>query len=757
MVGRRARALDWGVMRQLTHRRSERAPAGAGRRIGVLVALLVAAAVSSAAFAGEAPLLRLGRELSEGATGLDVERLTRAAGRLWIELPDGRVTELRRTGFERRGAGEISWWGRAADGSEAVLTAAAGRLAATVTADGRIFRLSPAPEGVQLTELDDRRFPNCGGAGPPPAPAVSAAGAGVEASGAVPSVSRRAPLVDVLVLYTPAVRQAVGSVGNLEVVARHYVDFTNVGYHNSRMEVRVRLAGTAEVTIPEGAIGSNSLTIDWLRSSPEVAALRDDARADIVGVLYERGSRFCGSAGMLFRPAGDGTVAARAAVFEMQRFCGSHTFAHEIGHLFGADHNPENAAASRGDTRYPYGKGHYHDRSYRTIMSYAEYCEGPCPVQAFFSNPAVRHDRLATGIAEERDNARLIDELAPFVADFRAAGDDPAVCALAPGDDGYCAACGPCVAGEGDCDADVDCGPGLLCAAGRGADYGLPASTDVCVARRGCDLDPGDGDYCRLCGPCGFGEGDCDAERECQAGLVCVEDVGAEFGLAPATDVCGYRDRGFCPLPLGHPDYCATCGPCDPGEGGCRRDSDCGLATDCYEGVGARYGYAAGTNVCLRTAPDECVREPGHPAYCAVCGTCGEGEGDCDGDRECAPGLACVDGAGPERGFGPEIDLCLESAGGGLEAPRRLRAKVLSATEVRLRWRDRSAGESGFHVELSREGGPFERVASAGADRRRLVLRGLEPGATYTFRVQAHAAAGASPYSNEVTVTLPAS
>ena len=75
---------------------------------------------------------------------------------------------------------------------------------------------------------------------------------------------------------------------------------------------------------------------------------------------------------------------------------------------------------------------------------------------------------------------------------------------------------------------------------------------------------------------------------------------------------------------------------------------------------------------------------------------------------------------------------------------------------MRLRWKDLSSGESGFHVELSREGGAFERVASAGAGRRRLVLRGLEPGATYTFRVQAYAPSGASPYSNEATVTLPA-
>ena len=44
--------------------------------------------------------------------------------------------------------------------------------------------------------------------------------------------------------------------------------------------------------------------------------------------------------------------------------------------------------------------------------------------------------------------------------------------------------------------------------------------------------------YCRVNGLCGVGEGDCDGGHECQAGLVCVNDVGAQYGFRTIVDVC---------------------------------------------------------------------------------------------------------------------------------------------------------------------------------------------------------------------------
>ena|GEM_PF-6290312 len=46
-------------------------------------------------------------------------------------------------------------------------------------------------------------------------------------------------------------------------------------------------------------------------------------------------------------------------------------------------------------------------------------------------------------------------------------------------------------------------------------------------------------DFCSSNCPCGAGEGDCDpGDGECAAGLVCVEDIGADYGFNRGVDVC---------------------------------------------------------------------------------------------------------------------------------------------------------------------------------------------------------------------------
>jgi hypothetical protein len=118
-----------------------------------------------------------------------------------------------------------------------------------------------------------------------------------------------------------------------------------------------------------------------------------------------------------------------------------------------------------------------------------------------------------------------------------------------------------------------------------------------------CPVGPGDWDYCSICGPCGLNQGDCDSDADCVEGLICEQDVGPEHGLANGIDVC----RGTvtppaptpdpsptpsptptpvptpppaggtagCAFPVGHPDYCFSCGPCTEGQGGCNRNYQC--------------------------------------------------------------------------------------------------------------------------------------------------------------------------------------
>ena len=93
-----------------------------------------------------------------------------------------------------------------------------------------------------------------------------------------------------------------------------------------------------------------------------------------------------------------------------------------------------------------------------------------------------------------------------------------------------------------------------------------------------------------------------------------------------------------------------------------------------------------------------------------------------------------------------------------LAAPRKLGAKLRQRTTVKLRWRHRSDNETGFEVQR-RKGNKrrFRKIKTLGPNKKRLLVRDLKPGKTFTFRVRALAGELKSDFSNEATVTTPGS
>jgi len=82
-----------------------------------------------------------------------------------------------------------------------------------------------------------------------------------------------------------------------------------------------------------------------------------------------------------------------------------------------------------------------------------------------------------------------------------------------------------CGEGEGDCDGDEDCQPGLFCGQDNCMGFGpsFERSDDCCTKKPSrCD---GMDNCCGLGGyKCKEGEGDCDRDSDCQLGLVCGKD-----------------------------------------------------------------------------------------------------------------------------------------------------------------------------------------------------------------------------------------
>ncbi len=201
---------------------------------------------------------------------------------------------------------------------------------------------------------------------------------------------------------------------------------------------------------------------------------------------------------------------------------------------------------------------------------------------------------------------RLRDWLDPDNTNtLRVTGYDPnqatGSCPLPIGHSRYCNECGPCGEGQGDCDADTDCQGGLVCGNNIGAQFGFAPKVDVCVpgsAPGPCNLAAGSGRFCTDCGPCGEGQGDCDSDAECATGLTCANNVGESFGFGPKVDVCTAGDQPICTLPPGHGRFCTECGPCSSGQGDCDSDAECRPGLTCQRNVGAQFGFSEGVDVC---------------------------------------------------------------------------------------------------------------------------------------------------------------
>ena len=148
--------------------------------------------------------------------------------------------------------------------------------------------------------------------------------------------------------------------------------------------------------------------VDGLGAFKDVRKLRNEKRADIVGLILEDPS----GCGLSTRVGAD----AEEAYFVVHHSCAAITIsiAHEIGHIIGARHD---RIIDANETPFPYGHGHVNGTKWRDIMSYQQGCDG-CPRIPFWSNPRIMYRGEPTGTDAE-DNARVILEQAERVSNFR--------------------------------------------------------------------------------------------------------------------------------------------------------------------------------------------------------------------------------------------------------------------------------------------------------------------------------------------------
>ncbi len=226
--------------------------------------------------------------------------------------------------------------------------------------------------------------------------------------------------VDVLVVYTDAaIAQAGGEtqVGDSIVWA---INDSNAIYAASGISLTARLVGTAHVAGYVEDAAAMSTDLYRLRDGAdgfmdEVQALREATGADLVSLIRANGGGACGIAWLI----GASTSQEGYGFSVVALGClGGKTFTHELGHNMGCCHAPGDGGGCTSGGVFPYSTGHRFfgngGTEYRTAMAYA-----PGTRIGRFSSPLVSYDGVATGLADERDNARSINELRINFTNFR--------------------------------------------------------------------------------------------------------------------------------------------------------------------------------------------------------------------------------------------------------------------------------------------------------------------------------------------------
>lgn len=310
-------------------------------------------------------------------------------------------------GFEKRGEDNFTWRGKIVVENfkgDVVLTFNKGFVTGLIYSPNAVYEIVAKDQKQILIELDQSLFPECLGEIKPPFEKEN------QTPQKIGSVEDSGDRIDVLVVYTEAVKNALGGDTQAQTLAQNAIDATNTAYLNSKSRQRLRLVHSEQTALTE----ANSLSD--LRADSATQTVRNTHNADMVAMLVNSLGG-CG-VGYLMTNVGNGFAPSAYSITLRTCAVGNLTFAHELGHNMGSAHNPENA----GNSAYPYSFGHYVDGSYRTVMSYSNPCTSGCTRVPQFSNPAVIYNNVPTGILDQRNNAFSIDNTADTVANFRYSG-----------------------------------------------------------------------------------------------------------------------------------------------------------------------------------------------------------------------------------------------------------------------------------------------------------------------------------------------
>jgi hypothetical protein len=214
--------------------------------------------------------------------------------------------------------------------------------------------------------------------------------------------------IDVLMLYTPERRDAVGGDVAVQGQLQWELDLANTTEINSGTTTRYRVVAFRLADPGPGVRMTVESGFDWLRDTPLFWSWKKQLQADVMSLAVEEGVNAGGVAPLSLDPGVAFNVHAEP------RFSDPYVFTHECGHLRNGDHDLAYAVDSTGSHHGDFWVNS--DGLHRTPLAYPFACGVNCTAVPIWSSPSLTWDGVPTGHAGVSELAELMRQTGSIVA-----------------------------------------------------------------------------------------------------------------------------------------------------------------------------------------------------------------------------------------------------------------------------------------------------------------------------------------------------
>jgi hypothetical protein len=377
-----------------------------------------------------------GNATTKGYSLVNINTATLDQASLDLNLSSTDTEVATRKKINKRSASDYSWFGTTKEGY-ALLSVHGDAVEGIIHKAGKVYQLKSLGNGLHaLVEIDQSKYPRDEPLGFDSTPAINPIFSDVlrpitqatlnsSKPKATVIAAAATPVIDVLVAYTPAVLALYADTNALLAHIQLAVDDANQSYSNSVVNAKLNLVKTTQVTYTENTTSSQSILNDFKGKTDgymdDVHALITSSKSDVnVLIVNKDGLDSCGIAATI----GGATTTNDFVVVQDSCAVGNHSFAHELGHIFGARHDTANDPTT---TPYAYGHGYHYQSAWRTIMAYPSSCPSGCTRLGYWSNPNVTYPTVVNGVTKaipmgttaKEDNARVLNANVSVLANIR--------------------------------------------------------------------------------------------------------------------------------------------------------------------------------------------------------------------------------------------------------------------------------------------------------------------------------------------------